>query len=162
MISQADPIQRLAALSAYMNRWIDEWPKPKYKFKEFIKHKYAHIIPGTIEHARALATHCFYCNVKLVKGDNAGSSPNRASIDHYLPQSKGKTERFVICCAQCNTRKGDVSPNALVSRITQAHLNGNSMWGYHGKKLKFIAGQIQKITNDMLYNMGPKIYYFKR
>lgn len=162
MISQACPFERLKALSVYMDRWVDEWPNPKYKFNEFLKKKYAHIIPGTIEHARAIATHCFYCNTVLIKGNSGGNSPNRASIDHYLPQSKGKTEKYVICCAQCNTRKGNVEPNALVSRITQAHLKGNAMWGFHGKKLKFIADQIQKITNDMLYNMGPKIYYFKR
>lgn len=162
MIKHADPIERLKVLSIFMNRWIDEWPKPRYKFCEFIKHKYPQIIPGTVEHARALATHCFYCNIKLVKGNVTGDHPHRSSIDHYLPQSKGKTEKYVICCAQCNTNKGNVSPDALVSRITKAHLKGNTMWGFHGKKLKFIADQIQKITNDMLYNMGPKIYYFKR
>jgi len=162
MISQADPIDRLNVLSIYMNRWIDEWPKPKYRFNEFFKNKYPQFIPGTVENARMIATHCFYCNSMLVKNNGQGNHPNRASIDHYLPQSKGKTERYVICCAQCNTNKGNVSPSVLVSRITQAHLKGNAMWGFHGKKLKFIADQIQKITNDMLYNMGPRIYYFKR
>lgn len=53
-------------------------------------------------------------------------------------------------------------PKALVSRITRAHLKGQSMWNFHGEKLKFIKDQIQKITSDMLYNIGPKIYYFKR
>jgi hypothetical protein len=162
MTSEANPADRLMALSAYMERWIDEWPNPKYKFNDFFKKKYPHLNPGTIEHARAIATHCFYCNAILVKGDDKCGHPKRSSIDHYLPQSKGKTERYVICCAQCNTNKGNVSPDRLVSRITQAHLKGNAMWGFHGKKLKFIAEQIQKITNDMLYNMGPKVYYFKR
>lgn len=161
-VSNANPTERLKVLSVYMNRWVEEWPKPKYSFHDFFYRKYQHLIPGTIEYAKTIATHCFYCNEKLVRGDNEGNHPRRASIDHYLPQSKGKTERYVICCAQCNSNKGSVSPAALVSKITQAHLRGNTMWGFHGKKLKSIADQIQKITNDMLYNMGPKIYYFKR
>jgi hypothetical protein len=161
-VSNANPMERLKALTVYMNRWVDEWPKPKYNFHDFFYKKYQHVIPGTVDYAKAIATHCFYCNAKLKRGDNNGNHPNRASIDHYLPQSKGKTERFVICCAQCNTNKGDVSPKNLVSKITKASLQGKIMWGFHGRKLQSIAEQIQKITNDMLYNIGPKIYYFKR
>jgi hypothetical protein len=162
MISQADPFDRLKALSVYMNRWVEEWPKPKYRFNEFVRRKFPHIIPGTVEHARAIATHCFYCNAKLVKVNGKGDHPKRSSIDHYLPQSKGKTERYVICCAECNTKKGCTDPKALVSRMISASLKGNAMWGFHGNKLQRIADQIQKITSDMLYNIGPKIYYFKR
>src|SRR5687767_2764500 len=99
-----------------MDRWIDEWPKPKYKFNDFFKKKYPHLIPGTIEHARAIATHCFYCNSKLEKRVVKGDHPKRSSIDHYQPQSKGKTEKYVICCAECNSNKGNVSPEKLVSR----------------------------------------------
>ena len=162
MIKDADPIQRLNALSIYMNRWINEWPKPTYRFNEFFKNKFPHLIPGTVEHAREIATHCFYCNTKLIHRNSAGNHGQRSSIDHYLPRSKGKTEKYVICCAHCNTSKGNVAPEKLISRITQAHLKGNAMWGFHGARLKFIAEQIQKITNDRLYNMGPRIYYFKR
>lgn len=162
MISQADPLERLKALSVYIGRWVDEWPQPKYTFSEYLRRKYPHILPGTVEHARAIATHCFYCNSKLVKGVSDGDHLKRASVDHYQPKSKGKTERYVICCADCNTKKGCTDANALVSRMTTASLKGNTMWGYHGKKLQQIAEQIQKITNDILYNMGPKIYYLKR
>jgi hypothetical protein len=157
MITQADPVDRLKALSAYMNRWIDEWPKPRYNFEDFVHKKFPQIIPGTIAHTKSLATHCFYCNRQFTADKSF-----IASVDHYLPQSEGQTERFVICCVDCNSRKSNIMPDVLVTKMTQATLKGREMWGYHGKKLKFIAGQIQKITNDMLYNMGPKIYYFKR
>lgn len=157
MISAADPIQRLNALSAYMNRWVDEWPKPRYNFEDFVYNKFPQIIPGTIAHARTIATHCFYCNRQFTPEKSF-----MASVDHYLPQSEGMTEKFVICCVDCNSRKSNIMPDTLVSKMTRTALKGGQMWGYHGKKLKFIAGQIQKITNDMLYNMGPKIYYFKR
>jgi hypothetical protein len=157
MISDANPIDRLKALSVYMNRWIDEWPKPRYNFDDFVRKKFPQIIPGTVAHARSIATHCFYCNRKFTTEKSF-----MASIDHYVPQSEGQTDKYVICCVDCNGRKGDTAPNVLVSKMTNMHLRGKEMWGYHGKKLKFIAGQIQKITNDRLYNIGPKIYYFKR
>ena len=157
MISQADPFERLKALSAYMDRWVNEWPKPKLSFTEFVWRKFPHIIPGTVDHAKRIATHCFYCNRQYTAEKNF-----QASVDHYLPQSLGATEKYVICCVDCNGRKGATPPDLLVSQMTNAQLRGNTMWGYHGKKLKFIAKQIHTITNDMIYNMGPKIYYFKR
>jgi len=157
MISEANPIDRLQALSAFMNRWIDEWPRPRYNFDDYVHKKWPQIIPGTIAHAKVRATHCFYCNRQFTEEKNF-----QASIDHYFPQSLGQTERYVICCVDCNTRKSDTTPNELISQMTNAHLRGKVMWGYHGKKLKFIYKQIQTITNDMLYNMGPRIYYLKR
>lgn len=162
MIYKVDPALRLQALQAYMAKWVDEWPRCVISFNEFFKKRYGHLIPGTLEHAKYIATHCFYCNSKLVRGDSNGDHPKRSSIDHYLPKSKGNTERFVICCAECNSNKGSSSPEALVSKITKVNLKGGTMWGVHGNKLMFIAEQIQKITSDMLFNTGPRIYYFKR
>ncbi len=161
-VSLVAPEKRLDILKEYMAKWIDEWPRPKQSFYDFFKRRYNHLIPGTVDHAKNIATHCFYCDTKLIKGNSDGDLPNRSSIDHYLPQSIGKTERIVICCAKCNTSKGSVRPEKLVSMIIKAHLTGKTMWDYHGKTLKRISDQIQKITNDMLYNMGPKIYYIKK
>lgn len=159
MIAEVDPLLRLEILGTYMNYWVDNFPNNKYTFHQYFKRKYPHLIPGTVDHAKEIATHCYYCNVKLSPGH---SNPNRSSIDHYLPKSVGKTERYVICCAHCNTKKGSMTPDELVSRFTNAHLKSREMWGFHGKKLKQIAEQIQVIANDILYNMGPKIYYVKR
>lgn len=156
-----DPFIRLDLLKTYMSRFIDLYPY-KYSFGEFIRKYYPHVIPDTPEYYKELATHCYYCNCKLVNGATNFDHPKRSSIDHYQPRSKGKTDRYVICCAECNTKKGNIEPNYLVSKITKTHLKGQTMWGFHGNKLKFIADQIQTITNDMLYNTGPRIYYFKR
>lgn len=137
--------------------WVDNYPTCAWSFETYMRKRYSHVIPGTIEYAKKAATHCFYCNRQFT-----AEKSFKASVDHYQPQSLGNTERFVICCVDCNNRKADMAPDVLVSKMTNAHLRGKEMWGYHGKKLKFIAKQIQTITNDMLYNMGPRIYYLKR
>lgn len=155
--SLVDPLTRLNILKIYMAFWIDRYPRCVWSFETFMERRYRHVIPGTIQHARSVATHCFYCNRKFTNEKNF-----KASIDHYLPQSIGNTERYVICCVDCNSRKSDTSPEALISMFTNAYLRNKIMWGYHGKKLRYITQQIQKITHEMLYNIGPSIYYVKR
>lgn len=161
-VSQVDPLVRLNALQEWMNRWIDSWPIKTESFHKYFKEKYSYLIPGTIDYAKAIATHCFYCDEKMANGRVEFGNPMRSSIDHYEPRARGKTERYVICCARCNTNKGSTSPEKLVSVIIRTTLIGKTMWGFHGEKLKHVADQIQKITNDMLYNMGPRIYYIKK
>jgi hypothetical protein len=156
-ITLIDPVVRLKILSKYMSFWITNYPTCVWSFETYIRNRYSHLIPGTIEHAKCIATHCYYCNRMF-----STEKTFRASVDHYLPQSLGITDRYVICCVDCNNRKADTPPSVLVSQFTNAYLKGKQLWGYHGKKLRFISNQIQTITNDMLYNRGPKIYYFKR
>lgn len=64
----------------------------------------------------ASATHCYYCEVKLqtladiVRRVNA---PNRKTIDHLIPRSKGGTDdesNLVIACRKCNEAKGVMMP----------------------------------------------------
>ncbi|MFQ5651924.1 MAG: HNH endonuclease [bacterium] len=48
---------------------------------------------------------CQYCG--------AVDAPNRLTLDHILPQSRGgKTvwENLVTCCRKCNSKKGDRTP----------------------------------------------------
>lgn len=160
-IKLIDPFIRLELLQVYMSRFIDLYPY-KYSFGDFIHKYYPQVIPDTPEYFKDQATHCYYCDTKLVPGGNNFDHPKRSSIDHYQPRSKGKTDRYVICCAECNTKKGCVSPESLVSKMTSASLKGKTVWGFHGKKLQHITGQIQTITNDILFNIGPRIYYIKR
>lgn len=158
MISLLDPIVRLNLLKEYIYRRVDRYPLPTAGFECFLHHRYGYLIPGTAAYIKRIATHCFYCNRVF---DN--SSKNfKATVDHYLPKSLGETEKFVICCADCNNRKGNISPIALVEKMTKAHLRGGHVWGHHGKKLKYIAMQLQRITNDILFDTGPRTYFFKR
>jgi 5-methylcytosine-specific restriction endonuclease McrA len=156
-IEKVDPMIRLEVLKKYIGYRIDRFPTCTLTFEKYFHQKFRHLIPGTVDHAKAVATHCFYCN-RLYTSEKSF----QASVDHYLPQSVGQTKRYVICCVDCNNRKGNTIPEALVTQLVNAHLRGKVMWGYHGKKLKFIYKQIQTITNDMLYGMGPRIYYIKR
>lgn len=157
MVAFVDPIVRLSALNEYMAWWISKWPYVTLTFDQYFKRHYPEVIPGTVEYARDIATHCFYCDDLFTR-----ELRKSKTIDHYEPSSKFKTERFVISCFDCNNNKKDTDPRTLVSQMTNAELKGRTMWGRHGKKLKYIAGQIQKITNDRIYNMGPKIYYIKK
>jgi hypothetical protein len=160
MISQVDPYFKLEKLRVYINNWIDKYPKwcNSYNFEQFFYRKYPESIPGTPEFYKVIATHCYYCN-RSFERDTKNFC---ATIDHFEPKSLGQTTKYVIACIDCNTRKGNMSPEILLSRFGYAHLRGLPLWGYQGKKLKFIYTQIQKINNDRLYNMGPSVYYIKR
>lgn len=143
-----------------MKRWVDLYPY-KYTFSEWLHNYHQRDIPGTKEWYMYVSTHCFYCNTKFPKVHLSGD-PQRKSIDHYHPKSKGGTERYVICCNLCNSKKSDQEPNKLVSEITRCVLRGRTMWGFHAKKLELIAKQIQVITHDLLFNTGPRVYYIKK
>jgi hypothetical protein len=159
-ISMADPFEKLAALSAYMNRFIDEWPKKQPTFYRYVKKKCPEIIPGTKEYYKKKATHCYLCKEKLKRG-TAFWDPKAATTDHWIPKSKGDTEVYVICCYECNTRKGDIEPAELRRRIIKAIFTGKPMWGYNLRKLVTISDQIEIITNDIIYKTGPEVYYIQ-
>lgn len=158
MISQVDPLVRLELLREYMIYWINRYPVKTKKFYEYLHDEYSHLIPGTVENAKSIATHCFYCNRKFQDEIRI----YKRSIDHFIPKAIGPTSKFVICCADCNNRKGSDPPDVILSILIKANLRGAQYWGYQGKKLKFIMNQFQTISNDILYNTGPRIYYFKR
>lgn len=149
---------RTSLLRLYMAKAIDESPY-QYSFSEFIHRYYASLIPETPEYYKARATHCYYCDHKLSRGNKKGDDIRRSSIDHYHPKSRGSTEKFVICCADCNTRKDNMPPEKVGSQMISANMKGRTMWGYSGKKLHYIAGQFQNIAHDLLFKTGPRIYY---
>lgn len=157
MYAEIDPIKRLDALKSYMNYWVDRWPYITKDFDKYFSQKYKYLIPGTLEHTRRIATHCFYCDRRF-KND----PQSLRTVDHYQPNSKYKTEKFVICCWQCNNSKGDTDPQRLVSQMINAVNRGRSMWGHHGKSLSHIAEQIFTITNDSIYKMGPRVYFIQK
>src|ERR1044072_3299420 len=160
-IKLIDPFLRLELLKKYMDRFID-LPPYKYTFGEFIHKYYPQTIPDTPEYYKEQATHCYYCKSKLVNGGTNFDHPKRSSIDHYEPKSKGKTDRYVICCAECNTNKGSTPPEDLARQIIRAGLKSRTMWGLSGEALQIIAGSIQGIVHDILFNTGPRVYYIKK
>ena len=157
MISQIDPITRLDVLKEYMRWWIMKWPLSHCTFDQFFYKHYPVLIPGTAEHCKSVATHCFYCGKKFGKRDQ-----DKATIDHFSPQSKGSTEKFVVCCMSCNSYKSDTMPDKFLKKITIAELRGWKIFGLHGEKLKHAFEQVHKIQNDILYKMGPAVYYIKK
>jgi hypothetical protein len=157
MISTIDPITRLNLLKEYMWWWIARWPDSHYSFDKFLYRHYPVLIPGTPEHCKAIATHCFYCGKKFGKPDK-----DKATLDHFVPESKGVTEKFVICCMHCNSYKSDTMPNDFIKKVTIAELRGWKIFGLQGEKLKHAFKQVHKIQDDLLYNMGPKVYYIKK
>jgi len=164
-IALADPFKRLKALGEYMNEWVDSWPeKPSKSFRRWVYHRYPAIIPGTFAWFRSIATNCFYCNERMVapKPNNENQTdPKLATIDHWYPKSKGGTEKVVVCCAECNGKKSDTDPVELRKKIFKAVVKGANMWGYDLRKLVRIGEQIEAITNDILYNTGPRVYFIQ-
>lgn len=157
MISQVEPGTRLRLLSEYMELWVDKWPAPIFDFDLYLYNQYSHLIPGTVEHGRKNATHCYYCG-RVFKQD-----PTRiATVDHWVPKSKGKTDRFVICCAHCNSNKGNAEPSVLLRRITNAQLKGLSVFGFKGKELRIMFEAVHEISNNITYRIGPRIYYTRK
>jgi len=157
MISQVDPILRLNALKEYMAFWIDKYPDCYWSFERFLFSRYPKIIPGSPEHARSIATHCFYCG-RIFKKEGK----QIATIDHFMPQSIGETEKYVICCQHCNAYKGNTSPKEFVKKVTIAELRGWQLFGFSGKTLKHVFTQAHKIINDLHYNIGPQVYFIKK
>lgn len=54
---------------------------------------------------------CFWCEAEIVRCNE--ERPNRATIDHLQPKSKGGTNsihNMVASCYDCNTRKGNRFP----------------------------------------------------
>lgn len=158
MITTIDPLLRLKHLAYYMSWWVDHWPRVG-TFDQFLQLRYPQIIPGTVEHARAQATHCFYCGTLFSKIENDLLAP---SVDHYMPKSKGVTDKYVICCRKCNCYKGNQSPLRYLRSIALAELREQKIFGLMGKKRTFAFKQVQVISNDLLYNTGPKIYYIRK
>jgi len=157
MISLADPMLRLRVLQKYMRYYIDNWPDASVSFDRFFKDRFPELIPGTKEHCRSIATHCYYCYAELSR---TGVYNNQtATIDHFEPKSKSHTQKFVISCAHCNVSKGDTHPDTLVRKFVNAEIKGLSVWGFSGKKLKSVSERVQAINNDRLWKMGPNIYF---
>lgn len=159
MIALIDPILRLNHLGYYMSWWIDHWPRPIWTFDQWLQKSHPQIIPGTLEYARAQATHCFYCGTRFSRVANDSAAP---SIDHYQPKSRGTTGKYVICCRGCNSYKDNLTPIKYLRSIAIAHLREQKIFGLMGKKRTFAFKQVQLISNDLLYNTGPKIYYIRK
>lgn len=52
---------------------------------------------------------CFYCT-KVVTRDVPVDAPDRATIDHVIPEAAGGSNRrrnWVVSCWSCNQRKGN-------------------------------------------------------
>jgi len=158
LLRNVNPVVRLRLLHAYICWRVDQWPKRVINFEKWFVQHHAKLIPGTIDHARYVATHCFYCNEKLV----IDSKLRNPTWDHHHPKSEGHTEKHVICCFDCNNRKANIMPEVLMSKLSSAIAYNKEIWGYSGKKLKFIHGQFEKIFRDQVNGTGPTIYYFKR
>ena len=157
----ADPFERLKVLRYYMAYKIDRWPKEVMRFSQYVNQKHPHILPGKPEYYRDRATNCFYCRERISPGTGSGLEPKRATIDHWVPKSKDKTEKYVICCAECNTKKADVMPDVLRSQIMRAINRGQRMFGYPARKLGKVGEAVNTITNDIIYNTGPRVYYIQ-
>lgn len=164
-IALADPFKRLAALNEYMGLWVDSWPeKPARSFRRYLGTRYPEIIPGTHAYYRAVATNCYYCNDKLVAPlpfNENQTNPKLATIDHWHPKSKGDTQRVVVCCSECNNKKADTDPEELRRHVIRAIFRGRQMWGFDLRKLVFLRTRIEDITNHILYNTGPKVFYIQ-
>jgi hypothetical protein len=156
LVHNVKPALRLQLLHAYICWRIDQWPQKVVIFEDWFVQRFSHLIPGTIEHARKVATRCFYCNSEFTT-----DKLRIPTSDHYDPKSKGFTDKYVICCFDCNNRKANINPEVLLSKMSSAIAYNKEMWGYTGKKLRFIHGQFDKVFKDRINGTGPVIYYFK-
>lgn len=160
MIQQVNPLIRLQVLQKYMAFYVQWWPSITTTFEQFFQERHPELIPGTKEHAKTIATHCYYCHVALSKtGIYNNQTP---TIDHFEPKSKSRTQKFVIYCAHCNQSKGKIHPDTLARQFVNAEIKGLSVWGFSGKKLRSVSERVQAINNDRLWKMGPNIYFIQK
>lgn len=57
--------------------------------------------------------HCFYCRVPLDK--------QTATVDHYIPQSRGGQDHapnYRLCCLTCNNDKGNTHPDEFMAKMS--------------------------------------------
>jgi len=81
--------------------------------------------PPDVAHLTALSQtgHCFYCNVALLQVAARPYNPQRCTVDHKIPVSRGGTnarDNLVAACARCNFRKGRKTVEEFAVYLTAA------------------------------------------
>ena len=74
----------------------------------------------TLKMAMQVDWTCPYCFEKMVAEPN---QPKTATIDHVFPTSKGGVKKDfneVVCCAECNTMKGNLTLQEFFAKRTIA------------------------------------------
>jgi 5-methylcytosine-specific restriction endonuclease McrA len=155
---------RLRLLPEYMGLYIDSWPND-WTFDKWLLLRHPEVIPGRKEWCCVQATHCFYCGKKFASGK--GSEPKQRTIDHFQPKSENKGNRidyytYVIACWQCNQMKANRTPEQCLSSAIKRLYAGKDFWTLTDDRLRYLVGQLQMITNNVLHNTGPGVYYTRK
>lgn len=56
---------------------------------------------------------CHYCGRRVKVRDHRHRSPNRATVEHIVPRSRGGTDTWTnitLACQACNEAKGNMMP----------------------------------------------------
>lgn len=70
---------------------------------------------------------CFYCKEEYLdpNTNNPNNKREKATIDHYIPISKGgrkyDPDNIKVCCDSCNASKKDLMPEVFLKRINKAY-----------------------------------------
>ena len=71
---------------------------------------------------------CYYCQVMIFKKPVVISGKRQqATIDHYVPRSKGGPDipsNFVAACWPCNQRKDNIMPEDFIKMIQEEKADG--------------------------------------
>jgi 5-methylcytosine-specific restriction endonuclease McrA len=63
---------------------------------------------------------CYYCNSRVlvfVNVEGTRPKPNSATIDHFIPLSRGGVDHYdnlVLSCYRCNSSKGNTMPDLFM------------------------------------------------
>lgn len=80
---------------------------------------------------------CEYCGKRMFRGGTAEAiqSPHRmATVDHYMPLSKGGTwarSNLRACCQGCNRDKGSMDPEAWEAKLAAMRAKKANQKGEH-------------------------------
>jgi len=92
---------------------------------------------------------CFYCE-KPMRRDVRARHPDRATIEHRVPVSRGGSDRdgnVVAACRACNTRKGERSEEAFRQSLQSRGGELPSLFG-----LDYEPPQRSSVSNEEMEN----------
>lgn len=154
------PETELLILQDYLDHWItNQWPQPRYPFKQYLLKHYPHLVPGTIPYAKLNATHCFYCDRPF--GDKL------KTMDHFYPVSKkleiGPIRQImIVCCLPCNASKSNEHPHNWLRGLSVAIMEGGQFMGRRGSLLKITHERASAIFLDEMVGIQQRVYWIQK
>ena len=100
---------------------------------------------------------CVWCQCHVLDARQlaeAGPQPHSgsrlATLDHFLPRTRGGTNRndnLLTCCMQCNHDRGDMS---ALEWATQLAAEGRTEWGAGQERARILERALQALDREVV------------